>query len=95
MGDSCRVIVNLSAPYGASVNDCIQNDQYDSIPYTLSYPSVDNIVRAIQDLDGDVMLSKIDISRVFRNLCVDPRDFDLLGLRWKDNSHLDVSIPWG
>ena len=56
MGDSRRVIVYLSAPYGASVNDCIENDLYDGVPYTLTYPSVDNIVNGIQDLNGDVML---------------------------------------
>ena len=41
------------------------------------------------------MLSKIDVSRVFRNLCVDPGDFDLLGLSWKGNSYLDISVPMG
>ena len=95
VGDSRRVIVNLSSPYGSSVNDCIANDVYDGIPYTLKYPSVDDIVNGIQDLEGDVLLSKIDVSRAFRNLRVDPGDFDLLGLKWRDNSYLDISIPMG
>ena len=93
--DTRRVIVNLSAPYGNSVNDCIAKDVYDNVPFTLSYPLVDNIIEAIQDLDYDVMLSKIDISCAFRNFPVDPGDFDLLGLKWKDNTYLDISIPMG
>ena len=41
------------------------------------------------------MLSKIVLSCTFRNLRVDPVNFDLLGLRWKDNSCLDISIHMG
>ena len=31
--DSRRIIVNLSSPYGASANDCIDNDVYDNVPF--------------------------------------------------------------
>ena len=41
------------------------------------------------------MLSKIDVSRAFRNLRVDPGDFDVLGIKWQGNSYLDISIPMG
>ena len=94
-GDTRRVIVNLSSPYGHSVNDCIQKDIYDNTAYTLTYPSIDIITDAIQTLDYDVMLSKIDVSRAFRNLRVDPGDFDLLGLQWQGKTFLDISIPMG
>ena len=93
--DSRRIIVNLSSPYGASVNDCIDNDVYDNVPFKLKYPSVQDIVDEVNHLNSDVLLSKIDISRAFRNLRVDPHDFDLLGLKWNDSSYLDISIPMG
>ena len=32
---------------------------------------------------------------MFRNLRVDPSDYDLLGLKWKGNLYLDISIPMG
>ena len=81
--DTRRIIVNLSFPYGDSVNDRISNAIYDGANFQLKYPSVDNIVEAIHELGPDVLLSKIDVSRAFRNLRVDPADFDLLGLSWK------------
>ena len=34
-------------------------------------------------------------SRAFCNLRVDPHDFDLLGLTWRESSYLDISIPMG
>ena len=81
-GDTCRVIVNLSAPYGASVNDCITNELYDGVPFKLRYPTVEDIVTAIEQFRSDVLLSKIDVSQAFHNLHTDPGDFDLLGLSW-------------
>ena len=93
--DTRHVIVNLSYPYHASVNDNISADCYDDIEYKLKYPSVDNIVDAIKALDSNALLSKIDISRAFRNLRVDPYDFDLLGLKWHHDSYLDLSVPMG
>ena len=80
--DTRRIIVNLSFPYGASVNDCIPDNIYDGDVYTLKYPTVDNIVEAIHAMDSGVLLSKIDVSRVFRNLRVDPHDYEVLGLTW-------------
>ena len=93
--DTRRVIVNLSHPWGRAVNDHISNEVYDDVPYILKYPSVEDIVDAVDHLGGDVMLSKIDVSRAFRNLRVDPLDYDLLGLKWRGNSYLDVSVPMG
>ena len=84
--DTRRIIVNLSFPYGDSVNDRISNAIYDGANFQLKYPSVNNIVEAIHELGPDVLLSKIDVSRAFRNLRVDPADFDLLGLSWKGGS---------
>ena len=93
--DTRCVIVNLSHPWGQAVNDHISNEIYDGVPYSLKYPSVQDIVDAVDALGGDVLLSKIDISRAFRNLWVDPIDYDLLGLKLKGNSYLDISIPMG
>ena len=77
------------------MNDCIAKDYYDGASYTLKYPSVDNIINTVQELGPDVLLSKIDVSRAFRNLHVDPGDFDVLGIKWQGNSYLDISIPMG
>ena len=57
--DSRRIIVNLSFPYGASVNDCIANNVYDGVPFKLKYPSIQGIVDEMNHLNSDVLLSKI------------------------------------
>ena len=56
--DTCRVIVNLSSPYGSSVNDHIENNWFDHTPYILKYPSIDNIVDSVNNLGPDVLFSK-------------------------------------
>ena len=66
---------------------------YDNVPFKLKYRSVQDIVDEINHLNSDVLLSKINISRAFRNLRVDHHDFDLLGLKWHDSSYLDISVP--
>ena len=64
---------------------------------TLSYgiPLWIDIVKAVQELGNEVLLSKIDVSRAFRNLRVDPFEYDALGLSWDGKSYIDISIPMG
>ena len=42
-----------------------------------------------------MLISKIGISRTFRNLHVNPPDCDLLDMKWNNNSYLDISFPMG
>ena len=93
--DTRRIIVNLSHPKGASFNDHIADDVYDCVLYSLKYRAIQDIVNEIQVQNSDVLLLKIDISRAFHNLQIDPQDFDLLALKWRDTSYLDVSVPMG
>ena len=81
-GGTRRIIVNMSFPYGASVNDNINNNEYDGVDF-------------VQELGNEVLLSKIDVSRVFRNLRVDPFEYDALGLSWDGKSYIDISITMG
>ena len=93
--DTRQVIVNLSHPWGYAVNDYISNEVDDGVAYTLKYPSVEDIVDTIDHWGADVLLSKIDVSRAFRNLRVDLSDYDLLGLKQKGKSYLNIVIPMG
>ena len=40
------------------------------------------------------MLYKIDVSRAFRHVKVDPGDYDLLGLHWR-RAYVDTCLPFG
>ena len=90
-----RVIVDLSWPIGASVNNAVPDDYFDFFKFQLKYPTVDNIVHKIRQLGPDTLLYKIDLQRAFRNLRVDPLDYKALGLRWRDVTYVDVGIPFG
>ena len=93
--DKRRVILNLSHPHGHSVNDHVNKDNYDSTPFILKFPTIDDIVRDISNAVDDTVLFKVDVARAFRNLRVDPADALKLGIRWKDAFYVDLAIAFG
>ena len=77
-----RVIIDLSWPLSQSVNSWVSSDMYDGIPFTLKYPTIDDVVGQIRTLGPQALLFKIDLERAFRNLQINPFDYPLLGLQW-------------
>lgn len=75
-----RLIVDLSCPIGASVNDGI-----DEKLCSLRYASVDNAVSFVQQLGRDTELVKLDIKDAYRIVPVHPADH-YLGIRWGENT---------
>ena len=92
--DKRRTIMDLSWPKGASVNNAIHKFRYLNTYFSLSYPSIDNIVDKVKALGPGSLLFKVDISRAFRHLRIDPGDIDLLGILHQD-LFLDGSLPFG
>ena len=90
-----RVILNLSHPYGRSVNDHMNKEEYDSTPFILKFPGVDNMIQDIKDTEGDVVLFKVDVAHAFHNLRVDPADALKLGIHWNDAFCVDPVIAFG
>ena len=43
----------------------------------------------------DCFLFKVDLERAFRNLRIDPNDYDLLGLYWDQAYFIDSGVPFG
>ena len=78
---SRSLIVDLSWPQGAGVNECLMNDLFDSEPCLLKYPTIDVIVDTIQDTGSVALAFKIDLKRACGNLRADPLDVRLLGRR--------------
>ena len=60
--DKRRVILNLSHPRGASVNDNVTRPKFDGAP--LRFPTIDNIVDEIRQWENPVIF-KVDIARTF------------------------------
>ena len=90
-----RVVVDLSFPVGWSVNDGIPKDTYLGEPFTLRLPGVDALVDIIRELGTGCWLFKKDLSRAYRQLRIDPRDYHLLGLRHCNNIYFDIAPPFG
>ena len=89
-----RTIVDLSWPKKFSVNAGVVKDKYLGSSFLLNYPSVDDIVKKVLELGPGSLLYKVDISRAFRQLNVDPGDLDLLGLKHQ-SYFIDQSVPFG
>ncbi|KAJ1152220.1 hypothetical protein NDU88_004997 [Pleurodeles waltl] len=73
-----RLIHNLSAPRGSSVNDAI-----DPQLYSVRYASVDNAIDKERALGRGALLAKNDIESAFRLLPVHPADYHLLGFQFR------------
>ena len=89
-----RVIIDLSWPLGASVNAGIDKDTYLGSLFALTFPTVDVITSELKRLGRGALLYKIDVSRAFRHVRIDPGDYDLLGLHWCD-AYVDTCLPFG
>ena len=90
-----RVILNLSYPTGASLNDAVTKDLFDHKAFTLRFPTIDDVLETIRHTEGPVMLTKIDVARAFRNLRVDPVDAFKFYIHWKNKFYLDVAVAFG
>ena len=90
-----RVIIDLSWPRHASVNLSIDKSLYLATNFQLTFPMVDTITDAINDAGLGAFLYKVDISRAFRQVKIDPLDYDLLGLKWCDVMYFDTCLSFG
>ena len=87
--------MNLSHPYGQSVNNHVDKDAFDCLPFIQKFPSIDNITQDIKDMAGDMVLFKVDVARAFCNLRVDPADVLKLGIKWNKAFYVDLAIVFG
>ena len=85
-----RLIVDLSSPRSASVNDGISSNLC-----SLSYVSMDVAARKICELRTGAMMAKLDIQSAYRHIPVHTDDRHLLGIAWKSKVYLDRALPFG
>ena len=93
--DKKRVIIDLSWPDKASVNYFTSSNNYLGTAFKLYYPSIDTYTDRLRKLGKGALLHKIDLSRAFRQLKVDPYDYPLLCLEWKGQYYVDASYAFG
>ena len=90
-----RVIMDLSWPPGAAVNDGVEVDFYIDGPARIHSPTADYMVDRILQLGCGAYLYKTDLSRGYRQLRVDPGDWPLLGFQHDGNIYIDICPPFG
>ena len=85
-----RLILDLSHPEGRSVNDGIEPELC-----SLSYSSVDEAVRLIQEKGTGARVAKLDLESAYRMIPVHPDDRLLLRMEWKGQLFIDTALPFG
>ena len=85
-----RLIVDLSSPQHASVNDGIS-----STLCSLAYPSVHDAARLVRELGKGCLLAKLDLKNAYRTVPVHPDDRPLLAVQWGGDILIDGALPFG
>ena len=85
-----RLIVDLSAPEGASVNDGV-----DPSLCSLSYASVEKAVELVRRNGRGCMMAKLDLMSAYRQVPVHPSDHPLLCVEWRGVTYADQALPFG
>ena len=90
MPDRFCLIINLSAPEGASVNDRIVNSLT-----SLQYSHVADTVELIKSAGPGALMVKLDLKSAYRHVPVHPDDQALLAVRWQGHTFVDTALPFG
>ena len=85
-----RLIVDLSSPGGASVNDGINPDEF-----TLHNTTVDQFIRMVSQFGQGALMAKFDVEAAYRNIAIHPSDRFLLGMKWRSKFYVDLALPFG
>ena len=90
-----RVMLDLSFPVGSSVIDGKGKDQYLGFSAKLTFPKTDELTFRIFQLGTRAAMFKIDLSRYFRQLPLDPGDYSLIGYIIDGKIYFDKVLPMG
>lgn len=90
-----RIILDLSFPRGASVNDKVSKDFYLGDRINLTYPGVDDLVSIIKSKGKGCLLFKCDLKRAYRQIPIDPGDASLVGYSFNGNIYFDKVLTFG
>ena len=90
-----RVIIDLSHPEGASVNDGVPKNSFQGRPFTYTLPSAHDLASSMLLMGPSCYLWKADLQRAYRQLRSDPLDYPLMGIRHGGATYLDVCPSFG
>ena len=93
--DERRVILDLSYPEGQSINDLVDKDWYLGKPVDLKYPRTDDMVNIIKKKGQGCLMFKKDLRRAYRQIPIDPGDFNMICYTWEMHLYVDRVLPMG
>ena len=73
----------------------MDKNSYLNTDFILTFPTVDHFTAELKKVGRGAHFCKIDVSRVFHHIKLDPHDYDLLGLKWDDAFYMDTCLPIG
>ena len=85
-----RLIVDLSSPGGASVNDGINPDEF-----TLHYIMIDQVIHMVSQFGQGALMAEFDVEAAYRNIAIHPSDRFLLGIKCRSKFYVDLALPFG
>ena len=85
-----RLILDLSFPFGHSVNDGINKEDF-----TVTYSKVSDAIALIVKARRGALMGKVDINSAYRIIPVHPSDRHLLGMFWRDCYYIDLTLSFG
>lgn len=85
-----RLILDLSYPEGASVNDGIHSENC-----SIKYLKIEEVAQALLNSGPGTAMAKIDIQSAYRIVPVAPADRHLLGMAWQGRVYVDAVLPFG
>ena len=85
-----RVIVDMSRPRGASVNDNLRRGLTH-----IAFSSVEDAAHLLHYLGPSTLLAKMDISEAYRLVPIHPEDRIFLGIQWQGVIYVDCQLPFG
>jgi len=85
-----RIIVNLSHPEKASVNDNLRRELTH-----VAYSFVEDATLLLGHLGQNTLMAKIDIQDAYRIIPIHPTDRWFLGIQWLGQTYMDKQLPFG
>ena len=90
------MILDLSFPLNAAVNNFVSKDEYLGETVDLVYPKVDDFAQLIKQKGRGCLLNyKLDLTRAFRQIQIDPGDINLVSFVWKKHIFCDSVLSMG
>ena len=87
---SVRLIMDLSQPFGSSINEDISKDQF-----SYEYSRFDDATALVMEAGQGSLLCKLDIKHAYRLLPVKPEQWHHLCYYWEGNYYVDLVLPFG